>query len=257
MLAEMILNQCLDGQAAQMGYRNPTLTEIYAELYLAPGTFPEKSFLSLAHELAKRGLDDHEFGHRAIVVRRDNDPAGEAKFVPRIRCWDRERTRLIQFSPDALYVNLVGEYPGWKAFREHLKTACEAMESALGGPVHFTQIDLVTIDKWKVDRGGFTIGQFLDCSGIFIPKWYSDVSCSSDITLGQGFYHQDGFNRNVNVIVRVSENDADFQITASFGAANSREDFDALMDRLHSESLRCFEALITDRVRTEIMGGLQ
>jgi hypothetical protein len=36
-----------------MGYRNPTLTEIYVELRLVAGTLPEKSFMALANELAK------------------------------------------------------------------------------------------------------------------------------------------------------------------------------------------------------------
>jgi uncharacterized protein (TIGR04255 family) len=240
-----------------MGYRNPTLTEIYAELRLEVGTLPEKSFMALANELAARGLDDQEFGHTAIAASQDKEQEREAKIVPRIRCWDRERIRLVQFSPDALYVNLVGEYPGWDTFCEHLRTTRAAITNALKCPLQFTQVDLVTIDKWKVDRVGFTIGQYLNCGGLFIPEWYSEIGVSSDISLRQGFHLKDGFNKRVNVIVRTSDNDVQFQVVASFGETGWQGDFDALMDRLHSESLQCFEALITDRVRNEIMGGQQ
>lgn len=240
-----------------MGYRNPTLTEIYAELRLEVGTLPEKRFMALAGALAACGLDDQEFGHTAIAVSQNEEHEREVKFVPRIRCWDRERIRLVQFSPDAVYVNLVGEYPGWNTFCEHLLTARAAIATVLESPAQFTQVDLVTIDKWKVDRVGFTIGQYLHCGGRFIPQWYSELDVSSDISLGQGFYLKDGFNKRVNVRIRTSNDAAQFQIVASFGEAGWQGDFDALMDRLHSESLRCFEALITDKVRNEVMGGQQ
>lgn len=238
-----------------MGYRNPTLTEIYAELQLKAGTLPEKSFVAFARELAACGLDDQEFGHTAITMSHYKGQESEAKFVPRIRCWDAERIRLVQFSPDAVYVNLVGEYPGWDTFSKHLETACTAIKNMVKHSVYFTQVDLVTIDKWKVSQNGFTVGQYLNCGGLFIPRWYSDVSVSSDISLGQGFHPKDRFNKKIRVTIRNLDDDVQFQIIASFGVAEPKGDLNLLMDQLHSESVECFEGLITDRVRNEIMGG--
>ncbi len=89
--------------ASEMGYRNPTLTEILVELYLPEGTLPDKKFMALARELAALGLNDQELGHNALVVNQEPGEDPVPKVVPRIRCWDSERIRLVQFSPDALY----------------------------------------------------------------------------------------------------------------------------------------------------------
>ncbi len=240
-----------------MDYKNPTLTEIIAELRLEAGTLPEKSFLTLARELAAHGFDDQEFGHMVVVENQDQEQEPEPKIVPRIRCWDRERVKLIQFSPDAVYMNLIGEYPGWDKFTEHIRTTRAFIENALKSNLQIIQVDLQTIDKWKVDPAGFTIGQYLNCGGHFIPKWYSEVRVSSDISLGQGFHHKDGFNKKVNVRVRTSEDNVQFQILITLGVTDQQRDFDTLMEKLHSESVECFEALITDRVRNEVMGGRQ
>lgn len=240
-----------------MGYRNPTLTEIIAELHLEVGTLPEKSFMALARELAVDGLDDQEFGHMAIVLSQDEEKEPEPKFVPRIRCWDSERIRLVQFSPDVVYVNLVGEYPGWDKFSEHIRTTHEAVTKALKSEFQLTQIELTTIDRWKANLAGFTTGQYLNCSGPVIPKWYSEVSVSSDISLGQGFYHKDGFNKKIKITVRTTADNVEFQVLITFGETYQEKNFDALMERLHRESVQCFEELITDRVREEIMGGKQ
>jgi uncharacterized protein (TIGR04255 family) len=114
-----------------MDYRNPTLTEIIAELRLEAGTLPEKGFLTLARELAAHGFDDQEFGHMVVIENQDQEQEPEPKIVPRIRCWDHERIKLVQFSPDAVYVNLIGEYPGWDKFSEHIRTTRTSIESEL------------------------------------------------------------------------------------------------------------------------------
>ena len=236
-----------------MGYKNPTLTEILAELHLEAGTFSEKSFMAFARELAGGGLDDQELGHTAIVL--GEVEGQDPRLVPRIRCWDRERIRLVQFSPDAIYVNLIGEFPGWDKFTEHIRATRVALANALKGDIEPVRIDLTTIDKWKVGREGFTIGKYLNCNGLFIPRWYCDVSVSSDIILGQGFHAKDGFNKKVTVKIRTSDTDAQFQISATFGVTDHDRGFDVLLNELHHETVVCFEDLITDVVRNEIMGG--
>lgn len=73
--------------------------------------------------------------------------------------------------------------------------------------------------------------------------------------MGQGFPSADGFNKAVRITVRTLDNDVQFQIVATFGRADWQSDFDTLMNGLHDESVECFESLITDRVRNEVMGG--
>ncbi len=177
--------------------------------------------------------------------------------MPRIRCWDHDRTRLVQFSPDEFYVNLVGEYPGWTAFIEHLRDALQALAKIVTMPIKFKRVNLVTIDKWKVTKSEFRIGQYLNCGGRFVPEWYTDVAVASDISLGQGFYEKDGFNKRLRITVRPSINDVQFQMVASFGEATPGDDIETVMERLHKESVECFESIITDRVREEVMGGRQ
>lgn len=237
-----------------MGYTNPTLTEIFTELHLEENTLPEKSLMTLARELATSGFDDQEF-MQAIIESQDQVQEPEPKIVPRIRCWDRERIRLVQLSPDAVFLNLIGEYPGWGKFSEHVRTTRELLAAALKKNVEPARVEFTTIDKWKVDLAGFTIGQYLNCGGSFIPAWYSDVSVSSDISLGQGFHHKDGFNKRVKVTVRISEDDVQFQILITSGVTGQRGDFDKLMDQLHIESIQFYEEIITDKVRNEVMGG--
>ncbi len=103
-----------------MDYRNPTLTEILVELHLAEGVLPEKDFMALVRELSIYGLDNLEFTQAVVVSRQDDEQEPEPKIVPRIRCWDPERIKLVQISPDVVVVNIVGEYPGWEKFGEHV-----------------------------------------------------------------------------------------------------------------------------------------
>jgi uncharacterized protein (TIGR04255 family) len=152
-------------------------------------------------------------------------------------------------------VNLIGEYPGWEKFREHIQTSLASINSALKRELQIIRVGLQTTDKWKVDSAGFTIGQYLNCGGSFIPRWYSGVKVSSDINLGQGFHHQDGFNKKVTVQVRTSEDNVQFSIQIVLGVSDRQKDFDELMEQLHRESVQCFEEIITDKVRVEIMGG--
>ncbi len=242
--------------ATEMDYRNPTLTEILAELHLEENTLPEKGLMALAREFAASGFDDQEF-MQTVIESQDKTQELEPKIVPRIRCWDRERIRLVQFSPDAVFVNLIGEYPRWDKFSEHIQTTRNAITDALKKKIQPARIEFTTINKWKVNFASFTIGQYLNCGGLFIPAWYSEVSVSSDISLGQGFHYKDGFNKRVKIKVRTSDDDVQFQILITSVVADQQRDFDVLMNQLHNESAQFFEEIITDKVRNEVMGGKQ
>jgi uncharacterized protein (TIGR04255 family) len=240
-----------------MDYRNPTLTEILVELHLVEGALPEKNFMMLVSELASYGLNNLEFAQALTVIHQDNEQEPEPKIVPRIRCWDQERVRLVQISPDVVVVNVIGEYPGWGKFNEHVRTACEAIAKALKSDFQPARVELTTIDKWKADLAGFTIGQYLNCGGPVIPEWYSEVGVSSDISLGQGFYNKDGFNKRVKITARPTDDNVEFQLVITFGKTNQQKDLNTLMESLHSDSVQCFEGIITNKIREEVMGGSQ
>jgi uncharacterized protein (TIGR04255 family) len=238
-----------------MAYKNPTLTEIVAEIRLESGTLPEKNFMRLINELAEHGLDQQELGHIAIMDSQAKPEGIEPALVPRIRCWDRERIKLVQFSVDAVYVNLIGEYPGWDAFMDHLRMAEGSVEKVVERTPNIVRVAHQTIDKWKAERSSFTIGQYLNCGGPFIPGWYSEVNVSGDISLGQGFHAKDGFNKNINLRVRTSDNAVQFQMSVNLAVAGEQLNLMQTMDQLHDESGQIFEGVITDKVRNEIMGG--
>ena len=88
-------------------------------------------------------------------------------------------------------------------------------------------------------------------------RWYSEVNASIDISLGQGFYNKDGFNKRVKIRVRPTNDNVEFQLVITFGKINQQKDLTALMALLHRDSVQCFEEIITDNVRSEIMGGTQ
>jgi hypothetical protein len=235
-----------------MRYKNPTLTEIYAEFHFEAGLLPDKALITLGHELATRGLDEQEFTQSLV---KSEEPGKDATILPRIRCWDRDRTKLIQLSQNLVIVNLIGEYPGWSKFKEHAAIARDAIKKALKQSPSIKRIDFVAIDKWKVESATFSMARYFQCGGSFIPGWYSDVTVSSDISLGQGFHNRDGYNQNIKVAVRVSQNSADIQIVTTLGVTRSIEDPESVLDQLHSEAVHIFEGLITDTVRNEVMGG--
>ncbi len=128
-------------------------------------------------------------------------------------------------------------------------------QRAIKSAFQVTRLDLTAIDKWKVASEGFTIGKYLNCGGPFIPRWYSDVSVSSDISLGQGHHRIDGFNKKVNAKVVTSVDQVEFTLNTSFGVTRPERPFDELIEDLHRQSVDCFEGMITDLVRDGIMGG--
>jgi hypothetical protein len=132
--------------------------------------------------------------------------------------------------------------------------ARDAFQAGMGAlPVK--SLNLRTIDRFSVPRERFRARDYLQVGGLLIPKWYQDSRESLDIDLGKGFLQHDSRNRNVIVRIRSFSDPATVEILAAFHDEVSNRDLTRLLEALHTESNDTFEALVTDRTRSEIMGG--
>ncbi|MDZ4082772.1 MAG: TIGR04255 family protein, partial [Bdellovibrionales bacterium] len=102
-----------------VGYKNPILTEIYAELTL-PGDGLGTSFVEIVPLLKPVGLNAVELSHIRnfnIETRNGDDPKVTKEHIPRLRVWNDNKSQLAQLSKNQIVINLVGKYAGWSAFR--------------------------------------------------------------------------------------------------------------------------------------------
>ena len=234
-----------------MGYRKPTLVETYAELHLVPDALTEAHFFDVVPELKKAGFTDIEFTTVGLDIK-----GGLPRQRQRVRCWREGRTELAQVGEDLLVVNLTGTYPGWDAFTELFDVGQQALEAGLGH-VEVHSLNLLTTDIFEAAKEGFSISRYLDVGGRVIPNWYEDCSESLDLTLGRGLLPIDGRNRQVRVKVDAGTDPVKVQVHAQFhdvveGGVSLRD----VLERLHAESNRTFESVITDHLRDEVMGGV-
>lgn len=238
-----------------MAYRNPTLIEIIAETFLAPTTVSGSSTIAIANELSKIGLTQHE-----MIQHVATGPVGSKRtpeFVPRLRCWDSDKLRLVQISPGEFHVNLLGEYPGWDSFVRLAADAQKALVAAVGPDPMIETVNLIMIDKFNVPAHGFSVGRFLNVDGGVVPRWFKDVSAACDITLGQGSHSNDGYNKQVKIGVRPNDKDEKVEINMQFtsGLSSTGMDVVATLESLHQDAVTCFESVITDVVRETVLGG--
>ena len=234
-----------------VGYKKPLLTEIYAELNLSTA-FSQAKLLELVGRIAGVAPEVEIASVNTVEVKADEGTVIR-KTVPRLRCWSTDRTRLVQFSPELVVVNQVGEYLGWSVFEQHFRQVHESLSSVAA--VSIQSLSLHTIDRLVVDKSRFSVGRFLSCGGAYIPSYYADTTEACDISLGRGILVDDGFNRQVAVGVRIEDAKVTVQITAAFqNLLSDQAGLFALLDRLHMESNKTFEALITDETR-QLMGG--
>lgn len=239
-----------------MAYKQPILIEIFAELHLAEGSLVPAGYFEIVPSLKKAQLSEVELGQiEALAVNPGPGlPALARLTAPRVRCWSKERTKLVQLSPDLVVVNQVGKYLGWSTFEDLFRSVKGILSEKLG-TVQATSISLNTIDSMTPPREGFALGKYLDCGGDFVPRWYHDTAVSADITLGRGLLRDDGFNRQIRIALRVDANQAQIQMNAVFhDALDEAQSIEDRLARLHEESTRTFEGTITDATRA-LMGG--
>lgn len=241
-------------QRSAVAYRKPTLIETYAELYLSRGTLTEARFFDVVPQLKKAGFTEIELTTvgLSLDIKQGRPSPRENQ---RVRCWKPGRTELVQVGEDLLVVNLTGEYPGWDSFVRLFAEARNALGSGIG-ELQITSLNLGALDQFDVPGNGFLVSEYLNVGGPIIPSWYSGCRESLDLDMGYGILDQDGHNRQIHVNVRAAGDPVRIGFRCQF---HDRVDHDteliSLLSRLHDESNRTFEALITDEVRNNIMGG--
>ena len=232
-----------------MGYKKPTIIEIYIECFLAPSTLTVSRFFEIVPALKEKGFTDIELQPSFQVG------IGEPNLQPRIRCWSEGRKKLVQISEDNLIVNLVGEYPGWPAFTELLESAVSVVASRIG-EFAIASMNLHTIDRFSVPVESYALERYVDCGGKIVPEWYKGSREALDITLGRGLVKEDTWNRQINVKVRRREPVViEFRV-GLHNVIGSGKSWKHVLETLHDESNEIFESLVTDTTRNEIMGGL-
>jgi len=227
-----------------------------AEIYLEEGTLPQAAFMSLGHALTQAGFPDVEFGQVESIKLTPLPQLSEHQAVPRVRMWNTDRNKLIQYSPDEFYINLIGPYLGWTAFSDLRATAEKAVRDAVGKALQFRQVALIALDAITVSTDGFQLGRYLNCGGQFIPKWYQSTTEAADISLGHGMIDANRFNQAFQISVRPQATEVTIEMQSSFRTAISMDrSLTEILESLHEESIKTFEEMITDTTRNEVMGG--
>lgn len=238
-----------------MGYKKPTIAETYAEIHLAPETLTEARFFDVVPKLKDAGFTEVEFASAglSLEVRQGFPPL--PRETRRVRCWKPGRNELAQVAEDLFIINLTGQYPGWHAFVHLFDEGRRALAAGLGS-VPARSLNLVTIDRFEVAREGFTVAKYLAVGGSVIPSWYADCSESLDLSLGRGLLEPNGRNRQVLVHVQAASDPVKVLFQAQFhDQVDEGADLQEALQRLHSEAHDTFEAMITDRLRDQVMGG--
>lgn len=242
-----------------MSYKKPTLTEIYTKLFLEKNKMRAEKLFDIVPKLKENGLDKIE------ILSVPEEFRGEKKeemlvnvtgiFVPRVRCWNEDKSYLIQLTPDIIIANQVGEYLGWDEYKQFLLRYIKLIEDALEEK-RYRSILLETIDNVGAPKKDFALGKYIHCGGNKIPAWFNDVKESADMTLGWGLIEQDNFNRQIHMKVRPKQNSVSISIRSLFhNAFEESKSFDQVLEELHEESNESFESIITDVTRNEIMEG--
>lgn len=242
-----------------VSYQRPIIIEIYAELFLEPGTFPFAQMLEVVPPLQRRGFGVVE---SADVAEADldglEDPERRPAHVPRIRCWTEDRTRLVQLAPDNVAMNLVspeGTYPGWEPFvSDVVRPTCEILRqtASRARPV---SLALNTLDRFEIPRG-LPLGEFLNCGGPRIPAILADTTQAFDYDIGRGLLESEGQNRQLHISGRPGATAYLVNIHAVFHQTIPESgDILLKLEQLHDDANTVFESLITDRTRNEVMKG--
>lgn len=237
-----------------MSYKNPILDEIYLRIFFQEGVLSQKQFFDIIPYFKEIGLIDAEIQQGALVI---PQKSGEPSIEPRIRCWDKDRHKLAQLSPDLIIVNQTKEYLGWENFSALVNDVLNALQRA-GIERNITSISLHTLDKFNVPLEGFEMGSWLNCGGPMLPEWYSDNKEACDIDLGKGLLVVSGSNRQLHLKVRPEKTDVSIRFESVFhDVLTDERGFDQTLSDLHGESTRIFESIITQHVRDKIMLGPQ
>jgi uncharacterized protein (TIGR04255 family) len=238
-----------------MSYKNPALIEQFAELFFEHNSLPQDILFEIVPNIKKKGYPTIEIGQAgSLSVDASNHNIIRPVQIPRIRCYNENKSNLIQLSPNFIAVNKIGKYYGWKDYNELFDVAFNAItDSAPKAKVDSAKFN--TIDVIKVPIKNFTVGKYLFCGGKIIPSWYNETDTSFDMSLGKGLLQKDRFNRQVQISGRSGGDQFIISIHSVYHEMINGSNVKTLLDKLHEESNESFEAMITDYTRNEIMGG--
>jgi uncharacterized protein (TIGR04255 family) len=239
-----------------VAYRTPIIIETYAELHLAPGGLTQADFFEVVPHLKSRGFAGVELasGGLQLEVKSAGFPVPRER--QRVRCWNADRTALVQLAEDLLVVNLTGKYPGWTQFRSNFKQAEEALRSGVKS-AEIRSVALHTLDQFRIGRGVYVAERCVNVGGGFVPEWYRGSRLSFDVHLGRGAMLAEGQNEQIEIGVDATSDPVGVRIKVGLHRPVSQDrGADAILEKLHDDSTAIFEDLITDYVRNDIMGGV-
>ncbi len=238
-----------------MSYLKPSIVEIFSEISLKPNTLPQVALFELVPELKNNGFTEIELAEVSEIAVNPLIKTVLQKKTPRIHCFNKDKTSLVQLSEDFVIVNQRGEYLGWNIYRKIFDLAVASLQK-IRNPLPVSSLSLRVQDEFTVPRKGFALGKYLNCGGPRIPSWYANKSDACDITLGLGFLNESGYNKVLNIRVRPKVEEVRIQIESGF--QNTLKDTDnpgELIEALHDESNETFESLMTDTTRKDVLGG--
>lgn len=245
-----------------MSYKKPLLVELYSEFHFAPGTLNPSTYFDIVPKLKGCGLTNVELGEvfgLNIALQKDGPAVGPQTSTPHVRCWSPAKDQLAQMLQNMLVVNVVVDqtrpYRGWGDFIEFVGSVAGCARSAMATwPLE--SLSLNTIDRFDVPREGFRLGRYLNCGGPRLPQWYDDAAESCDVILGRGVVKLEGRNRQLRISVRFIDEKVRVDIQSAFHDRLADSDgYITLLEKLHEESNRSFESLLTDETRQKVMGG--
>lgn len=246
-----------------MIYKNPILKEILIKVFFEKGCLSEADIFDIVPKAKENGLSLVEIGQGVEIglsgEKVDNKEGilmpRERILIPRIKCWNPEKTLLLQLSSDIIITNQVGEYIGWSEFEKFFFVNLDIVNQIIEN-AKYKSVLLQTNDSFSVEKEGFFLGQYLNCGGNKVPEWYKNSNEAADITLGRGFLEEDSRNRQINIVIRKQKDSFSIKIDSKFhDKLTMASKLNEVVETLHLESSASFESMITDKTRNEVMGG--
>lgn len=237
-----------------MSYINPSLVEIYSDISLKENISDESIFFEIVPKLKDKGFTTIEINHVDKIMNTEKGKALET--IPKVMCWNKEKTKLIQLSNDLIVFNQVGNYLGWDNFKELYKDNLELIKDY--SKSSYSSISLNTIDVFKIEKDKYLLNDYFDCEGGVIPLWYKGSTEAIDIKLGKGLLNVDNFNKSTYLKVRINKEFAEIHLHTKLQNIISNGRDNSVIDeleKLHDESNDVFESIITDKTRSELLGG--
>ena len=241
-----------------ISYKNPILVEQFAELYLAKGSLSAEKVIHFVPHIEAVGFNQiemaniEEFSLNLAPGRPDS--LNRTATTPRIRCWNKDKNKLIQLFEDRIVVHQVGQYLGWDEFRSLFEQTLNICSSQLSN-FKTESVVFQTIDQFEVDSKDFVFSKYLSCDGSIFPAWYKDEKSSGDLTLGKGLLNEEGKNRQIHASIRKTAEKTIVNLRCVFQSLLQNGTPMKLLENLHEESNKTFEAMITEHTRTNVMMG--